>query len=74
MIQRQPGDCLSDDVVKGRLNARVLALDFRPADSIRRRPPSAERALLSRLFRSMESSALGSAEQRDLEPRSEDRR
>ena len=37
-------------------------------------PPSAERALLSRLFRSMESSALGSAEQRDLEPRSGDRR
>jgi hypothetical protein len=37
MIQRQPGDCLSGDVVKGRLNARVRPLVFRPADSIRRR-------------------------------------
>jgi hypothetical protein len=40
MIQRQPDDCLSSDVVKDRLNARVPALDFRPADSVRRRPPA----------------------------------
>jgi hypothetical protein len=37
MIQPQPGDCLRGDVVKGRLNARARPLDFRPADSIRRR-------------------------------------
>lgn len=35
-IQRQPGDCLSGDVVKASLNARARPLDFPPADSIRR--------------------------------------